>query len=552
MFGSAGGSSILTSGGQVRDFESEAHPDMIVPQELPIQSRSSVLLSPKHDSEVNRLNNDSRIRTFVLLFACTVCALLIQGYHPGLEDDAFYLAAIKHNLNPALFSYDADFFRLQFQATIFDKLIAASIRLTHLPIEWALLLWQFAATFLILWGCLRISRRCFPRAQALWAGVMLVAVLLTIPVSGTALSLTDQYLHPRALWRRRPAPWAAIVATLDERRLLAAVLLGAAFLTHAIMASFGVSLCIFLGWKGRKPQWQMASLLLPLGWVFQPSSDAWRQAASTRRFYFLGQWSWYEWLGVFAPLILLWWFHRLAECKELPVVSRLALRLAYFGVFQTLVALVIMLPPQFERLLPFEPMRYLQLIYLLLFLIAGGFLGQYVLGKYAYRWVLLFLPLGLGMFYEQRRMYPATAHLELPGRSASNPWVAAFVWIRQNTSVDSRFALDPLYMELPSEDFHGFRARWRSAVCSPTPSKMPAWPRRCHSWRRGGKGDCRASGMEEFQSHGLSTPEEYVWRRLGRAHASSAGMNCPYPQSGGIRVPPRLTCDRMSKRTRGS
>jgi len=60
-------------------------------------------------------------------------AMLVQGYHPGLEDDAFYLAAIKQNLNPPLFPHDADFFRVQFQATVFDKLIAFSLRWTHVP-----------------------------------------------------------------------------------------------------------------------------------------------------------------------------------------------------------------------------------------------------------------------------------------------------------------------------------------------------------------------------------------------------------------------------------
>ena len=62
--------------------------------------------------------------------------MIVMGYHPGLEDDAFYLAAIKRNLNPALFPHDADFFRLQFQATIFDKFIAASIHLSHVSLGW--------------------------------------------------------------------------------------------------------------------------------------------------------------------------------------------------------------------------------------------------------------------------------------------------------------------------------------------------------------------------------------------------------------------------------
>lgn len=189
----------------------------------------------------------TRPRTIAVLLLLTAAAIAIQGYHPGLEDDAFYLAAIKRNLNPALFPHDADFFRLQFQATIFDKLIAESIRLTHLPIDLTIFLWQIAATFLILAACLQIARRCFASVEAQWAAVLTVAVLLTIPVSGTGISLTDQYLHPRAL--ATAAILAAIVATLDQRRLRAAVFLFAAATVHIIMAAFGISLCIFLAWR---------------------------------------------------------------------------------------------------------------------------------------------------------------------------------------------------------------------------------------------------------------------------------------------------------------
>jgi hypothetical protein len=457
--------------------------------------------------------------------------MLIQGYHPGLEDDAFYLAAIKHNLNPSLFPHDADFFRLQFQATIFDKVIAYSIRLTHLPIDWAVLLWQFAATLLILWGCLSIARLCFRSAHAQWAAVMLVAVLLTIPVSGTAVSLTDQYLHPRAL--ATAAILGAIVATLKERWRTAAVLLAAAFLTHAIMASFGLSFCIFLAWKPSRTQLQMATLLLPLGWLFEPASDAWRQAASTRQFYYLNRWSWYEWLGVIAPLVLLWWFSRIAQRKELPVLARLASRLVYFGLFQMVVGLVIMLPQQFERLRPFEPMRYLQLVYLLFFLIAGGLLGECVLGKHTYRWVLLFLPLGLGMFYAQRQMYPATTHLELPGTRSNNPWLEAFAWIRQHTPTDSLFALDPYYMELPREDFHGFRALAERSVLADyvkdggmaarVPRLAPRWQREVEA----------QTGWKNFQAadfHRLRNSFGVNWVVL--AQPPVAGMTCPYQNQG--------------------
>ena len=396
--------------------------------------------------------------------------MLVQGYHPGLEDDAFYLSAIKQDLNPSLFPHDADFFRVQFQATVFDKLIALSLRWTHVPLEWGILFWQWAVTVLILWGCWRISRRCFAEAHAQWAAVTLVAVLLTLPVSGTGLNLTDQHLHPRAL--ATALILAAIAAVLDRRLVLAGVLLAAAFPVHAIMAAFGASYCLFLLWKpaertktertktkvDQRRTAVLAALLWPLGWMFDPPSDAWRQAAATRSFYFVLRWPWYEWLGVVAPLLLLWWFRALAERRSQTVLAHVAERLAYFGVFQLAVALIILLPARLERLRPLEPMRFLHLVYLLFVLLAGGLLGQYVLKKHALRWLLLFVPLSAGMFYAQRQMYPATEHLELPGAPSRNNWVEAFRWISRNTSVDSQFALDPRYMELPGEDYHGFRA----------------------------------------------------------------------------------------------
>src|SRR5262252_4685134 len=86
--------------------------------------------------------SEHSLPNLLLLVLFTAFAFVLMGYHPGLEDDSFYLAAIKWRLNPAMFPHDADFFRVQFQATIFDKLIAASVRLTHIPLAWMALLWQ--------------------------------------------------------------------------------------------------------------------------------------------------------------------------------------------------------------------------------------------------------------------------------------------------------------------------------------------------------------------------------------------------------------------------
>ena len=482
-------------------------------------------------------------KNLAILALLTACAILIMGYHPGLEDDAFYLAAIKRNLNPDLFPHDADFFRLQFQATIFDKLIALSVRFTHLSVAWTALLWQIAAIFLLLHGCFRISRRCFSQPAARWAAVTLVAALLTIPVSGTAITLADQYLHPRTL--ATAAILAAIAEILDRRIWVAAGLLALAFAIHAIMASFGISFCLFLFWNLRSKKSETArppssmnrratvlALLFPLGWIFEPASDAWRQAASTRSFYFLARWQWYEWLGVFAPLILLYALYRWKLRKTsdgtdlLPVLKSLV----YYGIFQTIVGLVIMLPPSLERLRPFEPMRYLHLMYLLFFLILGGLAGQYILGRHLYRWAVLFVSLSAGMFYAQRQMFPATEHVEWPAVESHNNWLKAFAWIRQNTPIDSLFALDPHYVELPGEDYHGFRAlAERSALADyDKDAGMAARvPRLAPRWL---KEATAQSGWQNFQHADFARlkNEFGVNWVIVDARSAHAGLSCPY------------------------
>ncbi len=469
-----------------------------------------------------------------------------MGYHPGLEDDAFYLAAIKRNLNPALFPHDSEFFRLQFQATIFDKLIAFTVRVSHLPVAWVALLWQLAAIFLLLHGCWRISRRCFSQPAAQWAAVTMIAALLTLPVSGTAITLADQYLHPRTL--ATAAILAAIVAVMDRRLWIAGVLLAVAFAIHAIMASCGISFCAFLFWSFRRDNLGRAApgcpversptalgLLIPLGWIFEPSSDAWRQAASTRSFYFLARWEWYEWLGVFAPLVLLYALRNMLKHRgeDGTALRPLVSALLHYGVFQTIVGLVIMLPPSLERLRPFEPMRYLHLLYLLFFLILGGLLGRYVLDRHVYRWVLLFLPLSAGMFYAQRQMFPATEHVEFPEVESHNDWLQAFAWIRRNTPVDSLFALDPHYVKLPGEDYHGFRALAERSVLADydkdagmaarVPRLAPRWLKEVNA----------TTGWQSFHApdfQRLKNDFGVNWVVLYKRDGSALGLTCPYDQ----------------------
>jgi hypothetical protein len=179
-------------------------------------------------------------------------------------------------------------------------------------------------------------------------------------------------------------------------------------------------------------------------------------------------------------------------------------------------------------------MRYLHLLYLLFFLIVGGLLGRYVLNRHAWRWLVLFVPLAGGMFYAQRQMFPATAHLELPGATPHNAWLQAFAWIRQNTPVDSLFALDPRYIELPGEDYHGFRALAERGVLADydkdggmaarVPSLAPRWLKEVNA-----QNGWQTFGPSDFQR--LKKEFGVTWIVVANHAASSRAdkaFTCPY------------------------
>src|ERR1700677_981386 len=210
----------------------------------------------------------------VLLF--TALGFLVMGYHPGLEDDGVYLAAVKADLNPALYPYNSNFFRLQMEATVFDGWMAHFVRWTRMPLAWAELVWQWAALFLILLAVKKIANRLFAEEPARWGGVAMVAAMFTLPVTGTALYMVDQYLHPRAL--ATAMILLAVWRILEDRRWQAAPLLLVAFLLHPLMAVMGISFCFFLTLAlmdrvhERVRAWRTSmAAAIPLGWIFEPA-----------------------------------------------------------------------------------------------------------------------------------------------------------------------------------------------------------------------------------------------------------------------------------------
>lgn len=401
-----------------------------------------------------------------MLLLMTAAAMFVHGYHPYAEDAEIYLPGVERILNPQLFPMGREFFQSHAHLTLFPNLIALSVRITHLPLEVALVLWHIASIFLLLLACWQVASLCFASSRARWAAVGMIAALLTLPVAGTALYIMDQYLNPRNL--AAFASLFAVARTLESKYVRALLWLVFAAAVHPMMWVYPFSFCALLvvmreferRFEGKLAAEEFAtaasSLLLQFPLNPRPT-PAYDQAARRHAYHYIQRWEWYEILGLIAPLALFWWFNRIAQKQDWKNVQRLCRALIIYDIVYIVAALIIDLPARFESLARFQPLRSLHLLYLLMLLLAGGMLGEFVLKTRVWRWLALFIPLSAGMFMAQRSLFPVSAIIEWPGVTPKNPWAQAFLWVRENTPPSAMFSLDPDYMHIDEEEEIGFR-----------------------------------------------------------------------------------------------
>jgi hypothetical protein len=493
------------------------------------------------------------------LLALATTAFFLHGYHPYSEDAETYLPGIERVLNPRLFPVGSEYFQLHSHLTWFPQLIAWPVQLLHLPLPWALLLWQFAAFLLFLWGCLELARNLFPGSRACWGAVGLVAALFTMPVAGTALYLMDPFLNPRNIIAF--AQVFCVARVIERRYLQAAMFMAFAISIHPLMSAFSATFCLLLFCVDRWPaRWKApvrvrtetktktetdtktgteteaplpvvraAGILSPVAKLFDAPTDAYDRVAGTHRYQFLTRWTWYEMLGAIAPMFLLWWFASIARARRLRNLELICRALVVYAVVYFAAGMVVSIPRRLELFSLLQPMRSLYLEYVLMLLAGGGLLGEYVLRKRAWRWIALFLPLSSGMLWAQRSLYPASAHVEWPSAQPRNPWVQAFEWIRDNTPEQAIFALDPYYMQVEGEDANGFRAiAQRSQLADGVKDSgvVELFPQIGDSWLAQVQAQ---TGINTFQAQDferLKSQYRVSWVVLRQpAHA---GLDCPY------------------------
>jgi hypothetical protein len=470
-------------------------------------------------------------RSTLGLLLLTAGAFAVHGYHPFAEDAEVYLPGVEKALHPSLFPVGSQFFEAHAGLSIFSKLIAGSLRASHIPFEYGIFLWQVACIFLFLLACWQLTGCIFESAKARWCGVALVAALLTMPVAGTALYIMDQYLNARNV-----EAFAAVFA-VDRvlRRKYFAAVLWLLFETaiHPLMGAFTLSFCVLLVLlRARDLRPQLAAMVLPLSTFSLHSSPAYHEAARLHSFHYILNWEWYEWLGIIAPVFLFLWFARIATSRRMENMALICRALVIYDLVYFAAALIISIPRRFEVLARIQPLRSLHLLYILLLLLGGGLLADYVLKNRAWRWVILFLPMCAGMFFAQRSLFPSSSHIEWPWAAPKNSWAQAFLWIRDNTPEQAVFAIDPHYERIPGEETVGFRCmaqRSRLADYGKDSGPVSMFPPLAEEWFAQLQAQ---KNWEQFSASDLDRlRQQYGVSWVVLQPPGIAGLNCPYRNS---------------------
>ncbi len=469
---------------------------------------------------------------FLRLSALATAAFLLHGYHLGSDDAAIYVPGIKRAFDPKLYSFGEQMFTRHARLSLFSTLVGDSARLTRLPIDWIILLWHWLGLFLLLIAAWRLLRVCFKSQWASWGGVALLAGTLGVPVAGTALAIADPYVTSRTL--STPFTLFCIAAYLSNRRSLALAWMAATAAVHPQMGAYCGAFLASLMAVSHFQKWSLdqapvAALGVPFFLDLKRAHGAAREALHSRTFFFLYNWTWYEWVGVLAPLAIAGWASTLALRTNTPQFRLVLRSVVLFGILFTALGILLSSFAGLENLTRLQPMRAFHLIYVVFFVLLGGLLGEYVLKSTTWRWLVLFLPLAAGMWFTARDAYAASPHVEWPGVEQSNPWLSAFYWIRANTPKDAVFALGPNFMTARGEDAHGFRAvAERSMLCDSVKDSgvVSLFPDLADEW----EAQTRAQwgwehfGPAEFGRLARRYPVSWVVTRL----PAPDGLDCPF------------------------
>ncbi len=468
-------------------------------------------------------------------------ALGVQGFHPYAEDGGLYVASIKRMLDPSLYCVRPKFVLAPLRFSPFAPAVAGISRIAHLPLPWLLLAIYAGSIWATLLGGWMVISRCTASLSARCGAVGLLACWLGIPIAGTSLMLMDPYVTARSI--STPLALFAIAWALDflagslRAGMLCAVALTLA-LVHPLMATYALAAVILLLVLGSQREnvrrWYpvlLGAVAIGIAATLQGlathESPQYVLAAMTRSYWFPLQWQWYEIFGLVAPVALLVSLGRASDVERWRLVSKAAIAL---GILALVVALLFSRARLSTHLIArLQPLRCFQIVYEVMILLLGAWVGDRWLKLSVWRWGLMMTILGGVMFVAQRNTYPASAHFEWPGVSPQNQWSQAFLWIRANTPKDALFAIDAHYITREGEDAQSFRAIAERSVLpdySKDGGETSITPDLADAWVEGQTAQADLDGEADALRRQKLKPIGVTWVVL--PNTSATAWVCPY------------------------
>jgi len=491
-------------------------------------------------------------KPWAVLLALTAFALAVQGYHPFAEDGGLYIAGVRKLLNPALYPVYTQFVTEHLRFSLFAPSIALLVHASHLRLQTVLLLIYCASTLATLAAAWMLAARAGATFAGQAGAAALLACWLTLPIAGTSLMLMDQYVTARTI--STPLILFALAWALDGMRgsragwlaAVAALIVSAA--VHPLMAGYGIAAVLLLtvlasthATVRRFGPWVLAAAALLLGALLDlhapAESPAYLTVIATRYYWFPFRWQWYEQVGLIAPLGVLAALLRssaqrnwqIGNCqnRDWQILGRLALVLAGIALAVATAFSRAGMSTHFVAYL--QPLRSYQIVYELMIVLLGAWVGERILSANPWRWAILFAVFAPLMFFVERQTFPASRHFEDPWRKPSNSWEQAFLWARDHTPVNAVFALDAHYITQDGEDAQCFRPiAERSALpdYSKDGGEASITPDLSDLWLAGETAQTGLDKKSDPQRAASIVPFGATWVILGQSSATA--WTCPY------------------------
>jgi hypothetical protein len=309
--------------------------------------------------------------------------------------------------------------------------------------------------------------------------------------------------------------------------LIAAVL-------HPLMAGYALAAVLSLAAIQARKVWPPLLLVagaIAVAAILQakapPETPTYIRIAITRYYWFLSQWHWYELLGLIAPLLILATLRKRSTAATRTIADAAVL----LGSTAVLIALLFAHESYATHLVArLQPLRAFQIVYEIMILLLGAWLGTHLLKHHLWRWALLVVLAGTPLFFAQRSTFPNSAHVEWPNAQPANPWQQAFLWIRTNTPTDALFALDAHYItQGKHEDAQCFRAIAQRSVLpdySKDGGEASITPSLASAWEIGQEAQTNLEAESDATRKARLKPLGVTWAILETT--SQTAWSCPY------------------------